>query len=55
MVVQLLGLYESSLQSVLVTEYLSGGDLVTRYMIVYGHRVPLGGDLVTRFMIVMVT
>ena len=40
MVVQLLGLYESSLQSVLVTEYLSGGDLVTRYMIVYGHRIP---------------
>ena len=40
MVVQLLGLYESSLQSVLVTEYLSGGDVVTRYMIVYGYRIP---------------
>jgi len=30
MVVQLLGLYESTLNSVLVTEYLAGGDLVTR-------------------------
>ena len=29
-IVQLVGLYESSLNSVLVTEYLSGGDLVTR-------------------------
>merc|ERR550519_1853271 len=29
-VVQLLGLHESSLNSVLVTEYLAGGDLVTR-------------------------
>merc|ERR1719186_932026 len=29
-VVQLLGLYESSLNCVLVTEYLAGGDLVTR-------------------------
>ena len=30
-VVQLIGLYESPLHSVLVTEYLAGGDLVTRY------------------------
>ena len=29
-VVQLLGLYESPLNCVLVTEYLAGGDLVTR-------------------------
>ena len=29
-IVQLVGLYESNLNSVLVTEYLSGGDLVTR-------------------------
>ena len=29
-VVRLAGLYESSLNSVLVTEYLAGGDLVTR-------------------------
>jgi len=29
-VVQLIGLYESSLNCVLVTEYLAGGDLVTR-------------------------
>ena len=28
--VRLAGLYESSLNSVLVTEYLAGGDLVTR-------------------------
>ena len=32
-VVQLIGLYESPLNSVLVTEYLAGGDLVTRYII----------------------
>lgn len=31
-VVQLIGLYESPLNSVLVTEYLAGGDLVTRYV-----------------------
>ena len=30
-VVQLIGLYESPLDSILVTEYLAGGDLVTRY------------------------
>ena len=30
-VVRLAGLYESPLNSVLVTEYLAGGDLVTRY------------------------
>ena len=30
-VVQLVGLYESPLNSVLVTEYLAGGDLITRY------------------------
>ena len=30
-VVRLAGLYESNLNSVLVTEYLAGGDLVTRY------------------------
>ena len=29
-VVRLVGLYESNLNSVLVTEYLAGGDLVTR-------------------------
>ena len=29
-VVQLVGLYESPLNSVLVTEYLAGGDLITR-------------------------
>ena len=29
-VVQLIGLYESPFHSVLVTEYLAGGDLVTR-------------------------
>ena len=29
-VVQLIGLYESNLNSILVTEYLAGGDLVTR-------------------------
>ena len=29
-VVRLAGLYESNLNSVLVTEYLAGGDLVTR-------------------------
>ena len=29
-ILQLVGLYESNLNSVLVTEYLSGGDLVTR-------------------------
>ena len=29
-IVRLIGLYESQLHSVLVTEYLSGGDLVTR-------------------------
>ena len=29
-VVRLAGLYESPLNSVLVTEYLAGGDLVTR-------------------------
>ena len=38
-VVRLAGLYESPLNSVLVTEYLAGGDLVTRYqmksMIIY--------------------
>ena len=31
-VVRLAGLYESPLNSVLVTEYLAGGDLVTRYL-----------------------
>ena len=31
-VVQLVGLYESPLNSVLVTEYLAGGDLITRYL-----------------------
>ena len=30
-VVQLVGLFESPLNSVLVTEYLAGGDLITRY------------------------
>ena len=30
-IVKIIGLYESPLHSVLVTEYLSGGDLVTRY------------------------
>jgi len=30
LIVKLIGLYESNLHSVLVTEYLSGGDLVTR-------------------------
>ena len=29
-VVQLVGLYESPLNSILVTEYLAGGDLITR-------------------------
>ena len=29
-VVQLVGLFESPLNSVLVTEYLAGGDLITR-------------------------
>ena len=29
-VVQLIGLYESNLNSILVTEFLAGGDLVTR-------------------------
>ena len=34
-VVRLAGLYESNLNSVLVTEYLAGGDLVTRYVLSY--------------------
>ena len=36
-VVRLAGLYESPLNSVLVTEYLAGGDLVTRYQMKYLH------------------
>ena len=31
-VVQLVGLFESPLNSVLVTEYLAGGDLITRWL-----------------------
>ena len=34
-VVQLIGLYESPFHSVLVTEYLAGGDLVKRYEICF--------------------
>ena len=31
-IVQLAGLYQSALHSVLLTEFLAGGDLVTRYL-----------------------
>ena len=30
-ILQLAGLYQSALHSVLLTEFLAGGDLVTRY------------------------
>lgn len=45
MIVQLMGLYESTLNSVLVTEYLAGGDLVTRFVTRKNlcHRVPCWG------------
>ena len=38
-VVRLAGLYESNLNSVLVTEYLAGGDLVTRSANINNHCV----------------
>ena len=43
-VVRLAGLYESNLNSVLVTEYLAGGDLVTRSDISSALPEPRGGD-----------
>ena len=40
-VVRLAGLYESNLNSVLVTEYLAGGDLVTRLVSHHFYTFPI--------------